>query len=270
VSVDKISFSFGKNWNDFVLLHLNQARIKEAGKSLRDFLELQTLEGMTFLDIGCGSGLFSLAAYKMGAAEIVSFDYDPFSVKCCEYLKDKEGNPANWTVSKGSILDNVLLEKIKQADIVYSWGVLHHTGDMWQAIRNAAGFVKPGGLFYIAIYNKVQGPFGSETWLALKRFYNRRSKAGKKIVESLFVSMIILKMLATLKNPISEIRRYRKNRGMSFIIDIRDSLGGYPYEYASADEIFNFCKKELGFTLENIKTVNSLSLNEFLFRKSKN
>ena len=86
-------------------------------------------------------------------------------------------------------------------------------------------------------------------------------------MEYVFVSMIALKMLATLKNPISEIKRYRENRGMSFIIDIRDSLGGYPYEYASAGEIFNFCKKELGFTLENIKTVNTLSLNEFLFRK---
>lgn len=269
MSVDKISFSFGKNWDDFVHSYLNEERIREAIRSLSDFLGMQRLEGLTFLDIGCGSGLFSLAAYKMGASEIVSFDFDIFSVKCCEYLKDKEGNPANWTITEGSILDETSLENIKQADIVYSWGVLHHTGDMWQAIRNAAKFVKPGGLFYIAIYNMVEGPFGSRTWLALKRFYNRRSTVGKKIVASVFVSMIVLKMLATLKNPVSEIKRYEKNRGMSFMTDIRDSLGGYPYEYASAEEILNFCKKESGFALVKLKTVNTLSLNEFLFRKSK-
>ncbi len=264
----KITFSFGKNWQDFVQSCLNDDRIEEARRALIDFLGLQGMEGMIFLDIGCGSGLFSLAAYRLGAEKIESFDYDPFSVKCCEYLKEKDGNPANWTVSEGSILDNGFLESIQKADIVYSWGVLHHTGDMRQAIMNAAKLVKPGGLFYIAIYNKVEGLFGSETWLSLKRFYNRRSKAGKKILESLFIAMIVLKMLVTFKNPFSIIKKYKENRGMSFMTDIRDSLGGYPYEYASAGEIFNFCKKELGFNLEKLRTVNSLSLNEFLFKKA--
>jgi len=243
---EKITFSFGKNWRDFIHFYLTEERTAEAVRSLMEFLGMRRLEGLTFLDVGCGSGLFSLVACKMGASEIVSFDYDPFSVKCREYLKEKEGSPENWSVSEGSILNGEFLENIKKADIVYSWGVLHHTGNMWQAISNAAKLVRPGGLFYIAIYNKVEGLFGSRTWLALKRFYNRRSTIGKKIMESVFVSMIALKMLATLKNPISEIKRYRENRGMSFIIDIRDSLGGYPYEYASAGEIFNFCKKELG------------------------
>ena len=265
----KVTFSFGKNWQDFLSVYLNEDRITLAKKSLSDFLGNQRLSGKSFLDIGCGSGLFSLAAYRMGASEIVSFDFDPFSVKCCEYLKEKEGNPENWIVATGSILDESFLNTIEKSDIVYSWGVLHHTGSMWQAIRNAAKMVKPGGLFYIAIYNKVEEPFGSMTWLSLKRFYNRRAKAGKKIVESVFVSMIVLKMLITLKNPVSVIRNYREKRGMSFIIDIRDSLGGYPYEYASTEDIFEFCKKEFGFVLENLKTVNSLSLNEFLFRRPK-
>ena len=263
----RITFSFGKNWRDFIHFNLTEERTEDAVRSLMDFLRMRRLNGLTFLDVGCGSGLFSLVACRMGASEIVSFDYDTLSVKCCEYLREKEGSPKNWSVSEGSILNSEFLENIKKADIVYSWGVLHHTGNMWQAISNAGKLVKPGGLFYIAIYNKVEGLFGSSTWLALKRFYNRRSTIGKKIMEIFFISMVILKMLATLKNPFAEIKKYRKNRGMSFIIDIRDSLGGYPYECASAGEIFNFCKKELGFTLENIKTVNTLSLNEFLFRK---
>lgn len=269
MSENKITFSFGKNWHDFVNFYLNEDRIKEAEKSLSDFLGLKKLDSLSFLDIGCGSGLFSLAAYKLGASKVISFDLDPFSVRCCEYLKGKEGSPINWVVSVGSILDESFLKGIEKVDIVYSWGVLHHTGNMWQAIRNAANFVKPGGLFFIAIYNRVEGPFGSDSWLRLKRVYNRFPLIIKKLIAYSFISLIILKMLLTLRNPISEIKNYKKNRGMSFWTDVKDSLGGYPYEFASAGEVFRFCKQEFGFILENMKTVNNLSLNEFLFRKPK-
>lgn len=266
---DKITFSFGKNWYDFVNLYLNKDRIKEAEKSLSDFLGFQKLDGLSFLDIGCGSGLFSLAAYRMGAREVISFDFDPFSFKCCEYLREKYGSSKNWSVYQGSILDDDFLKNIKKADIVYSWGVLHHIGNMWQAIRNAANLVKTGGLFFIAIYNRVEGPFGSKSWLELKRLYNRSSRIVKKLLEYSFISLIVLKMLLTLNNPVSEIRNYKKKRGMSFWTDIRDSLGGYPYEFASSEEIFRYCKQEFGFVLENSKTVNNLGLNEFLFRSPK-
>jgi 2-polyprenyl-6-hydroxyphenyl methylase/3-demethylubiquinone-9 3-methyltransferase len=111
---NKITFSFGKNWQEFVTIFLNEERISEAENSLKDFTGLETFDGFTFLDIGCGSGLFSLAAYRMGASGIVSFDYDPFSVKCCEYLKEKEGSPENWSVSEGSILNSEFLENIKK------------------------------------------------------------------------------------------------------------------------------------------------------------
>lgn len=263
----KITFSFGRNWDDFVRYRLNDGRIQEAMKALAEFIGMKRLDGLRFLDVGCGSGLSSLAAYRMGASKVIGFDLDPFSVKSCEYLREREGNPENWIVSTGSILDESFLKTIEKADIVYSWGVLHHTGNMWQAIMNAAKLVEPGGLFFIAIYNKVGGAFGSKTWLRLKRIYNNSSRIVKAIIEYSFISLIVLKMLITLRNPLLEINNYKKNRGMSFRTDIRDSLGGYPYEYASAEEVFNFCKKELGFTLENIKIVNSLSLNEFLFRK---
>jgi 2-polyprenyl-6-hydroxyphenyl methylase/3-demethylubiquinone-9 3-methyltransferase len=47
---------------------------------------------------------------------------------------------------------------------------------------------------------------------------------------------------------------------------IKDWLGGYPYEFASPDEIFKFCKN-LGFTLQNLKTNFNLMNNEYLFQK---
>ena len=71
-------FEFGKNWSQF-LSHLNDSRIAEAEQSLRNMLEVDDLCGKRFLDIGSGSGLFSLAARRLGAS-VYSFDYDPRSV----------------------------------------------------------------------------------------------------------------------------------------------------------------------------------------------
>lgn len=262
----KVTFSFGKNWQDFVHFHLTGERTAEAVRSLAEFLEVKRLDGLTFLDIGCGSGLFSLAAYRLGAKKIVSFDTDLFSVRCCEYLKEKEGNPENWVVAAGSILDEAFLRTLDKAAIVYSWGVLHHTGDMWRAIRNASSLAKPGGLLFIGIYNKVNGIFGSRTWLVLKRLYNAFPYAGKRFLEFFFVTLIIFSMLLRFRNPVSEIKNYKSRRGMSFWIDIRDSLGGYPYEFSSPEEVIKFCRDELRFKVEKVKTVENLGVNEFLFR----
>jgi len=266
MSREKITFSFGENWRRFLDTSLTEDRVVEAERSLTGFLCLSGLSGRTLLDIGCGSGLFSLAALRLGADSVMSFDLDPQSVACCKYLREREGNPDRWTILSGSVLDNHFLDSLPKADVVYSWGVLHHTGRMWEAIENAIELVRPGGVLFIAIYNKVEGPFGSQSWLKLKRTYNSAPCLLKILMEYGFLSLVITKMLLTLRNPATEIQDYKKKRGMSFRTDIRDSLGGYPYEYASPEEIFIFCKKH-GLELENMKTVNSLALNEFLFRK---
>src|SRR5215213_8744027 len=127
-------FSFGKNWSDYVNESLDEERIAIAVVALQELLNLDNLRGQTFLDIGSGSGLHSLAAYRLGADEVISFDYDPDSVRTTEQLRAEAGSPTNWQVLQGSILDEAVVEKY-HASIVYSWGVLHHTGAMWQAIR---------------------------------------------------------------------------------------------------------------------------------------
>jgi len=157
---EKITFSFGKNWKSY-LKFLSKERLEIAKNSLTDFLKMKDLKGKTFLDIGCGSGIFSYAAYELGAKKIVSFDIDPYSVLCCKYLHKLSNLPNNWDIFEGSILNNDLSLELDKYDIVHSWGVLHHTGLMWKAIKNAANFVKNGGYFYFAIYNKVGGFKGS-------------------------------------------------------------------------------------------------------------
>lgn len=238
-----------------------------------NFLGLDNLEGKTFLDIGCGSGLFSYAAHQLGAKRIVSFDVDPFSVRCCNHMKERVGNPNNWEIIEGSILNQELVERLGSFDVVYSWGVLHHTGAMWDAIRNAAGLVKPGGRFYIAIYNRLEYDTlkryrGSHGWLRLKKLYNRSGWLGKRLLEGWFAGVDIAKYLLTFRNPFREIRNYQEKRGMSWWYDIVDGLGGYPYEFATTGEVFNFCHVELGFQLERLKQASSIGCHEFLFIRS--
>ncbi len=263
-------FSFGRNWSNFLRHSLQADQIEIAKAQTARFLGLTGLEGLTFIDIGCGSGIFSHAAHALGAAEVISFDVDPLSVRCCEHMREQAGCPENWRVFHGSVLDRDIISRLPPADIVYSWGVLHHTGAMWNAIRNAAGLVKPGGRFFISIYNRLEYDTmrqyrGSHGWLRLKRIYNRNPAIVKRAMECWFAAKDLAAFLVTLRNPFREIRRYRGKRGMSWWYDLVDWVGGYPYEFASSGEMFSFCHGELGLQLERLHSTSSLGCNEFLF-----
>lgn len=268
--MDKVEkpFSFGKNWSQF-LGTLDEERFKVAEESLTDFLGTKSLKGMTFLDIGSGSGLFSHAAFRLGAEKVVSVDVDRFSVQCTRFLHEKAGSPPNWEVHEGSILIPSFMSTLGTFDIVYSWGVLHSTGRMWESIENAGNLVKEGGCLYISIYNKVEGVFGSKTWLLITRFYNWAPGLVKRLIEVALMGGTIIYYLGKLQNPIKVIRHYKSRRGMDWRTDIIDWLGKYPYEYATVEEMFKFVKSRMpDFQLANIKTTNGLATNWFLFRRT--
>lgn len=259
-------FSFGKNWEGYVE-KIDNGRIKNAEKSLVNFLGKTKLKGKTFIDVGCGSGLFSLAAYRLGAKKVVSVDVDQSSVMCCKTLRSWERNPPNWKVLRGSILDEKFLRPLGKYDVVYSWGVLHHTGRMWKAVEHASRLVKKGGLLYIAIYNEKVGFQNSAFWLRIKRFYGVSNFFVKKLIEILYILQVFFYRIVKLQNPFSYISRYESVRGMDFFTDVTDWLGGYPYEYAKFDVVKDFVEN-MGFELINSKDIgNSIACNEFLFRK---
>jgi 2-polyprenyl-3-methyl-5-hydroxy-6-metoxy-1,4-benzoquinol methylase len=259
-------FEFGKNWERFLKI-LNEDRILEAEKSLKQMLEIEDLNGKSFLDIGSGSGLFSLSARRLGA-RVHSFDYDPRCVTCTQELKRRYfPDDVRWKIEQGNVLDVTYLNSLEKYDIVYSWGVLHHTGNMWKALENIAPLVNEKGTLFISIYND-QGP-ASQLWKSLKKVYNRSSKPIRILMilsyGAYFETRAAIMRILTWKNPLpfKYWNEMKKSRGMSVWHSLVDWVGGYPFEVAKPEEIFDFYKR-LDFLLTKLKTRGG-GCNEFVF-----
>jgi 2-polyprenyl-3-methyl-5-hydroxy-6-metoxy-1,4-benzoquinol methylase len=263
-------FAFGKNWLQFLRM-IDDTRIRQAEDSLTVMLRERNLAGKRFLDIGCGSGLFSLAARRLGA-RVHSFDFDADSVMCAIELRRRYfRGDSEWTIEQASVLDDSYLAALGTFDVVYSWGVLHHTGRMWDATDAACRRVAPGGKIFMALYNDL----GTRTmrWRSIKRTYNRLPKLLRPLFTGLVMMPQEIKALAraTIKGrPASYLRLWTayNSRGMNRWHDMVDWVGGYPYEVATPEAVFEFCR-ERGFTLLNLKCGGvGLGCNEFVFERT--
>lgn len=280
------AFPFGANWRRF-LSTVDESRIDAAGNSLREVLGDRLCRDARFLDAGCGSGLFSLAAVRLGA-RVRSFDVDPQSVAATREIQRRFGPPdAAWEITPGSLLEPAFLSGLGEFDIVYSWGVVHHTGDMWRAIDLLQQRVAPGGLLWLAIYNDQE--IASRAWTRIKRAYNALPSwlrlpyvlvVGGSWLLWRSLRRIGLMFIATLlrlvsgHNPLtpaasiySDVRRRQGRRGMHWWYDLVDWIGGWPFEVAKPETVFEFLR-DRGFELVHLKTCGgSLGCNEFVLRR---
>ena len=260
-------FAFGENWSRFLNL-LDAERIRSAEASLLELLQVDGLQGQSFLDIGCGSGLFSLVARRLGA-RVHSFDYDAQSVACAQELRRRyQPDDPDWSVEAGSVLDRQYTGQLGSFDIVYSWGVLHHTGRMWDAIDVAASLVRPGGRLCLALYNHQ--PLLTSWWRLVKRGYLRVPPAQRAVyVLPFFMYGVAAGLAADLVRGDDPRSRYRGRgrRGMSPWYDWVDWVGGWPFETASPAEVVAFAG-EKGFSPLAVRTVGRRhGCNEFLFQR---
>lgn len=271
-------FEFGANWSKF-LSSVDEQRIEAAKQSLTDLLTDFDLTSKTFLDVGSGSGLFSLAANQLGAV-VTSIDVDAQSVACTNELRRLHGEERNaWTVLHGSLLDGEFVNGLGSFDVVYCWGVAHHTGRMWDAIDNLSSCVRPGGKIVLAIYNDEL--YISQIWRSIKQLYNRLPAVLRPIVvvgvgsvgfaKRLCVTTAAsLLRLATLRNPlIPFLNWFRdiKGRGMHGWFDLVDWVGGWPFEVAKPEDIFRVMRDK-GFILSELTTSQGHGCNEFVFTKA--
>lgn len=208
------------------------------------------------MDVGSGSGLFSLAAARLGAA-VTSVDFDEDAVYCTESLRSRffGEKECQWAIFQGSVLDIDFLSSLGSFDIVYSWGVLHHTGDLWKALHLVTRRVNQGGKLFVAIYND-QGPL-SELWCVIKRRYNRGGRFTRAALAGSLAAVSFLR---------GHGPRDTDERGMDWWRDIVDWVGGYPYEVATPGQVFAFCASR-GFHLGELETVIGHGCNQYVFTR---
>ncbi len=254
-------FGFGKNWQNYSREALDSKAYEAALAHLKGLLP-HTQSKDSFLDIGCGSGLFLIAANELGFKHAHGFDYDPNSVAATQrnierFLNRRERDRIH--VDQGDILDMAYIDKLSPHSLVYAWGSLHHTGHMWDAVKNAASLVAPSGVFVIAIYNKT---WSAPAWRMIKRTYVKNGPWVRKLlVGASFVVGAAARAAYTRSNP------FKQRRGMNFYYNIVDWVGGYPYEYASIEELKTFVEA-LGFdTLEVRAGATPIACNELIFHR---
>jgi SAM-dependent methyltransferase len=250
-------FEFGENWTQFLSV-VNEDRIAQACAGVAE--TVGDISGKSFLDAGSGSGIHSLAAVRLCAARVLSFDYDPKSVACTAEMKRRFASMANWHIEAGSALDEQYLRSLGAFDVVYSWGVLHHTGAMWKSLEL---ITIPAKEHLVICLYADQGAV-SRLWRFLKRCYVSHPYSRPAVIAASLVTLWAPKLLLP-HRVISDWRNWKVKRGMSAWHDIVDWAGGYPFEFAAPEDVISFYQKR-GFALKALRPFGRIiRMHEYVF-----
>lgn len=262
-------FEFGNNWLEYSK-KIGKKEIEMAIEGIKSLFPGIDLKGKEFLDVGCGSGVHSLAALMLGA-NVTSLDIDPVSVKTTKEVLRSRGYCSD-KVFECSVFEMDKKIADKKFDIVYSWGVLHHTGDMWKAIDLCADRVASSGYLSLALYKKTAL---CKAWEIEKKWYTSTSKTSQKMAQKIYIALFWLAHVLTGKSFKKRVQNYASFRGMDFYHDVHDWMGGYPYESISNEEIKAFLEQKNFF--EKVSKCKTMKLgifgsgcSEWTYQKSEN
>jgi len=262
-------FQFGSNWESYVKI-VNDKRVFQAIKGLEKLISRSDIEGKRFFDIGCGSGLSMLAALHLGASEVSGVDIDHKSICAAHALLSQWTPGKRWSVYQRSVFELNPIE-VGDFDVVHSWGVLHHTGNMWEAIAKAASLVRKNGLLVIAVYHKTAF---CNLWRVEKKLYSQSNASVQRIIRLVYKAAFLTRKITLGENALRFISQYHGSRGMDWHHDVHDWLGGYPYESVSPEGVVGYLEA-IGFTVEMVfenhgggKGVFGTGCDEFVARNS--
>ena len=260
--MNETRFGFGANWESFSRQALTPERVAQAREDLLALYAGIDLRDKRFLDVGFGQGLTLFLATEQGAIAH-GVDIDPQSTDALNGTQKLFQAVSRPTTTIGSILDRSVVASLQAKgpfDVVHAWGSLHHTGALWDAVRNTASLVAPGGVLMLAIY---QTHWTSPIWSIVKWLYNRGGRLIQRLLLAiLYPLLFVATWLLTGQHP------SKSRRGMDFAHDVVDWVGGYPYEYASAAEVIR-AVEALGFShLRTAPAKVPTGNNEILFRRS--
>ncbi len=116
---------------------------------MRDLVGFDLFPGKRLLEIGCGLGT-DLLQFARGGALVTGVDLTPASIELVKACFALHGLPVHAQVADAENLpfeDNAF-------DVVYSFGVLHHTPDTQKALDEVYRVLKPGGKIILMLYHK--------------------------------------------------------------------------------------------------------------------
>ncbi len=260
-----MQFDFGKNWKAFSREALTSVKIDQAKADFMHLLDGVPLKGKTFLDIGFGQGLSILLARYYGA-KVVGNDINPTCRDALALTAKALKTTTDIRICMGSILDTSVCDLVRKEspdergfDIVHSWGVLHHTGNLKKALETAMSLVTQEGYCVLALYNTH---WTSWIWRIIKWTYCKSPKCIQKfLVALLYPVIMIAKAIVTRQDP------FKQSRGMDFYFDVVDWVGGYPYEYMTVDECKAVFKKANFECIRVIEATVPTGCNQFVFKR---
>jgi ubiquinone/menaquinone biosynthesis C-methylase UbiE len=119
------------------------------GRPFSRFVDFDALRGKRVLEVGCGSG-FAVQLFAEAGAQTSARDLTDWAVDTTRTRLAAFGLEADVATGDGESLDF----PDASFDLVFSWGVIHHSSDMHRALGELVRVLRPGGDLVLMVYNR--------------------------------------------------------------------------------------------------------------------